>query len=88
MFVCVCVCQFSKKTNCFNFFSPNVGIRISIVEIQCVPILNFDFFRREFVQKWILASEFQKCKSAFGISTSKISCVPILSQNGILNFSA
>ena len=29
-----------------------------------------------------MGSEFQKSKSEFGINTSKIPCVPILSQNG------
>ena len=33
-------------------------------------------------QIWILASEFQKYKSGFGISTCNMSCVPIFSQNG------
>ena len=40
--------------------------------------------RPKFSQKWILRSEFQKSKSEFGISTSKIACVPVFSQNGQL----
>ena len=63
----------------------NVGIRISILKIPCVPILRQNeqlwLFAPKFDQKWILRSEFQKSKSGFGISTSTIPCVPIFSQN-------
>ena len=38
-------------------------------------------FGSEFSLKWILGTEFQKSKSGFGINTSKILEVPILSQN-------
>ena len=47
--VYVRVCQFSGKTNSFDFFSPNlpengkktiVRIRISILDIPCVPIFS------------------------------------------------
>ena len=66
----------------------NVGIRISIVKMLCVPIFRKNgqlwLFRPKFAQKWILGSEFQKSKSGFGISTSNIPCVPIFSQNGQL----
>ena len=67
----------------------NVGIRISIVEMLCVPIFrqngHFWLFRSKFAQKWILGSGFQKSRSRFGISTSKIICVPpIFSLNGQL----
>ena len=101
------VCQFSGKTNRFDFFTPNlpknglrVGnsenycrnnckflqifvndckfyvytckclilkkkrIRISILDIPCVPIFNQNeqlwLFWAKFAQKWILGSEFQK----------------------------
>ena len=37
-------------------------------------------FGPKFAQKSILRSEFQKSKSGFGTSTSKIPCVPIFSQ--------
>ena len=37
-------------------------------------------------QKWILVSEFQKSKTKFGISTSKIPCVLIFRRNGQLWF--
>ena len=39
-------------------------------------------FSPKFAQKWILGSEFRKSKSGFGINTSNIPCVPIISQNG------
>ena len=38
-------------------------------------------FRSQFVQKWILGSEFLKSKSGFGITTSKIPGVAIFRQN-------
>ena len=66
----------------------NAGIRISILEIPCVPIFRENeqlrFFRPKFVQKWILGLKFQKSKCEFWISTSKIPCVPIFRQNGQL----
>ena len=65
----------------------NVGIRINIFEILCVPIViqNWQFwlFQRKFPKKWILGLEFWKTKSGCRIS-SKISCVPIFRQNGQL----
>ena len=62
----VCVCQFSGKTNSFDFFIPNlpkmnlrlgifktiVGIRISIPDIPFVPI----FSQNE--QIWIFRAKF------------------------------
>ena len=66
----------------------NVGIRIKILEILCVPIFSqyeeLWLFRPKFAQKWILGSESQKSKSKFGISTSKIPCVSIFNKNGQL----
>ena len=38
-------------------------------------------FGPKFAQKWILGTEFQNSKSGFGINTSKIPYLPILSQN-------
>ena len=53
----------------------NVGIRVSILEIPCVPIFRQNkqlwLFDPKFVKKWILGSEFQKSKSGFGLSTCK-----------------
>ena len=72
----------------FEIQKTNVGIRIAILEIPCVPIFRqneqFCFSGPKFAQKWILGSEFQKSKSGFGINTSNIPCVPIFSQNGQL----
>ena len=91
------VCQLLDKTNNFDFFGPNlpkkefkvgnhktnVGIRISIVKISCVPIFRKNgqlwLFRPKFAQKWILESGFQKSKSEFGICTSKIPYVSLFS---------
>ena len=77
-----------KRKLGFEIQKTNVGIRISILEIPCVPIFRQNgqlwIFGPKFAQKWILGSEFQKSKSGFGINTSKIPCVPILSQNGQL----
>ena len=47
---------------------------------------NFEFFNPKVAQKLIFRSEFQKSKCGFGISTSKISCVPIFRQNGLFWF--
>ena len=66
----------------------NLGIRMKILEILCVSIFSqyeeLWLFRPKFAQKWILGSEFQKSKSKFGISTSKIARVSIFNQNGQL----
>ena len=43
-------------------------------------------FGPKFDQKWILWSEFQKSKSGFKISSSKIPCEPIFSQMGNSEF--
>ena len=63
----------------------NVGIKISILEVLCVPIFrengHFLVFGPKFSQKLIMGSEFQKFKSEFRISTSKILWVSIFSQN-------
>ena len=66
----------------------NLGIRMKILEILCVSIFSqyeeLWLFRPEFAQKWILGSEFQKSKSGFGISTSKMPCEPVFRQNEFL----
>ena len=81
--------KFAQKRNLkLEIHKTNVGIRISILEIPCVPIFRQNrqlwIFGPKFAQKWILGSEFQKSKSGFGINTSNIPCVPIFSQNGQL----
>ena len=72
----------------FEIQKTNIGIRISIFEIPCVPIFRQNgqlwIFGPKFAQKWILGSEFQKSKSGFGISILEILCVPIFRQNGQL----
>ena len=66
----------------------NVRIRVSILEILCVPIFSqngqLSLFRPKFAQQWILVLKFQKSKAGFGIYFSKIPRVPIFSQNGQL----
>ena len=77
-----------KRKLGFEIQKTNVGIRISILEIPCVPIFRQNgqlwIFGPKFAQKWILGSEFQKSKSRFAINTSKIPSVPMFSQNGQL----
>ena len=72
----------------FEIQKTNVGIRISIFEIPCVPIFRQNgqlwLFGPKFAQKWILGSKFQKSKSGFGISILEILCAPIFRQNGQL----
>ena len=74
-----------KRKLGFEIQETNVGIRISILEIPCVPIFRQNgqlwVFGPKFAQKWILGSKFQKSKTGFGINTSKISCVSLFSQN-------
>ena len=77
-----------KRKLGFQIQGTNVGIRISILEIPCVPIFRQNrqlwIFGTKFAQKWILEWEFQKSKSRFGINTSNIPCVPIFRHNGQL----
>ena len=74
-----------KRKLGFEIQKTNVGIRISILEIPCVPIFRQNgqlwIFGPKFAQKWILRSEFQKSNSGFGIYAYNILCVPIFSQN-------
>ena len=76
-----------KRTLQFEIQETNVGIRISILEIPCVPIFRQNeqllVFGSRFAQKWFLGSKFQKSKSGFGISILEI-CAPIFRQNGQL----
>ena len=77
-----------KRKSGFEIQKTNVGLRISILEILCVPIFRQNgqlwIFGLKFAQKWILGSKFQKSKSGFGINISNISCVPMFSKNGQL----
>ena len=72
----------------FEIQKTNVGIRISMLEMPCVPYFRQNWqlliFGPKFAQKWILGSDVQESKSGFGINTSNITCVPIFSQNGQL----
>ena len=72
-----------KRKLGFEIQKSNVGIRIIILEIPCVPIFR-QIFEPKFAQKWILGAEFQKSKCGFGINTSNIPCVQNFSQNGQL----
>ena len=76
---------FPKNKLGFQMQKTNVAIRISILELPCVPIFRqkrqLSNFGPKFAQKWILMS-FQKAKSGFGICILKILCVPIFRQNG------
>ena len=82
--------QISPKTNLgLGIPETNVGLRISILEIPCVPIFRRDrqlwLSLPKSAQKLISGSKFQTPKSrSSGISISKISCIPIFSQNGQL----
>ena len=71
-----------------EFQKINVGIRISILEIPCVPFFRQNgqlwLFEPKFAQKWILGLEFQKSKFGFAISTSNIPCKLISIQTGQL----
>ena len=64
----------------------NVGIKIKILEILCVPIFSqygkLWLFRTKFAHKWISGSEFQKSKSGYRISISNIQWVLIFRKNG------
>ena len=96
------VCQFSVETDNFTFLAQicperklgfeiqkhNVGIRISILEIPCVPIFRWNgqlwLFGPKFAQKRTLGSKFQNSKSGFGISVLEVLFIPIFRQIGQL----
>ena len=73
-----------KRKLRFEIQKTNVGIRISILEISCVPIFRQNrqllVFGPKFAQKRILGSK--KSKSGFGINILEILCAPIFRQNG------
>ena len=75
-----------KRKLGFETQKANVGIKISTLEIPCVPIFRKNeqlwIFGPKFAQKWILGSKFQKSQSWFGISILEILCTPIFRQNG------
>ena len=77
-----------KMDLAFETQKTNIEIRISILEILCVPIFSQNgqlwLFRPKFAKKQILGLEFQKSKCEFGISKSRIPCVPIFRENGQL----
>ena len=79
---------FPKRKLGFEIQKTNVGIRISMLEIPCVPILKENghlwLFGSKFAQEWILGSKFQKSKSRFGMSSLEILCIPIFKENGQL----
>ena len=74
-----------KRKLGFEIQKTNIGIRISILQIPCVPIFRQNgqlwIFRPKFAQKRILASKFQKSKSGFGIGILEILYAPIFRQN-------
>ena len=97
--VCLCVCSnFQSKQRALTSSAQiwpkmdlgleiqktNVAIRISILEIICMPIFrqtdNFDFLGPRLHKNEFWGWNFKK--SGFDISTSKIPCVPIFSENG------
>ena len=73
-----------KRNLRFEIQKTNVGIRISMLDIPCVPVFRQNghlwIFEPKFAVKWILGSKFQK--SGYRISTSNIPWVPIFSQIG------
>ena len=73
----------------FEIHKTNVGIKISIFEISCVPIFRQNgqlwIYGSKFAQKWILGSKFQKSKSRFGINILEILCAAIFRSNGQLS---
>ena len=77
-----------KRTLGFEIQKTNVGIKISMLEMSCVPIFRQNghlwLFGPKFGQKWILGSKFQKSKSGFRISILETLCAPIFRQNGQL----
>ena len=98
--VCMCGCaKFQAKQTTLTFSvqicpkmdlglaiqKTNVGIRISIVKMSCMPIFRKNeqlwLFRPKFAQKWVLGSTFQNSKSGFGDCILEILWAPIFRQN-------
>ena len=77
-----------KRKLGFEIQETNVGIRISILEIPCIPFLRQNgqlwVFGSKFAHKWTLGLKFQKSKSGFEISILEMLCAPIFRQNGQL----
>ena len=77
-----------KRKLGFEIQKTNVGIRISILEIPCVPIFRQNrqlwIFGPRFAKKWIFGPKFQKSKSGFEIRILEILGAPIFRQNGQL----
>ena len=77
-----------KRKLRFEIQETNVGIRINILEIPCVPIFRQNgqdlVFGPKFAQKWILGSKFQKSKPGFGIGILEKLCATIFRQSGQL----
>ena len=69
-----------------EFQKTNVGIRISIVKVSCVPSFRKNkqlwLSQPKFVQNGIWDRNFKYLKSGFGISILEILCGPIFRQNG------
>ena len=77
-----------KRKLGFEIQETNVGIRIGILEVSCVPIFRQNWqlwiFGIRFAQKLILSRNFKKAMSRFRISILDILCVTIFRQNGQL----
>ena len=96
--VYVRVCQFSGKTNSFDFFSTNLpkngfwgqNFKVWIWNQYRWDAMCTNFqtkqttlnFWAQICPKMDIGLDSQKSKSGFGINTSNIRCVPIFSQNG------
>ena len=77
-----------KRKLGFQSQKTNLGIRISILEIACVPIFRQKLwlFLPKFAQKWILGSRFQKSKSGFRIRIFEILGAPISDKTDNFEF--
>ena len=78
----------SKRNLELEILKTNVGIRISIIEIQCAQIFRQNaqlwLFWPKFAQKQMLGLENQKTNVRIRISILEKLCVPIFRQNGQL----
>ena len=81
-----------KRKLAFWIQKTNVGRRISILEISCVPMFRQNrqiwIFGPKFNQKLILRSKFQKSKSGFGIRILEMLCAPTSRQTDNFEFLA
>ena len=95
------MCQFSAELDNFEFLvqicpkmdlgfeieKTNLGIRISNLDITCVPLSGKTktlTFLTQICSKMDLGSEIQKANVELRISMVKMSCVPIIRKNGQL----